>query len=230
MRVSQPLYHRIRVALATERFVVIDKPAGLLSVPGKGEANQVCAAAWAREAFGAAGPVVVHRLDMDTSGLLVLARDAAAQRELSAQFERREVEKAYVAVVEGHVPAQGGRAVAPMRLDPERRPRQVVDPVHGRPAVTEWRLLAYEADRSRLELTPITGRTHQLRVHCAEPGAGGLLAPHADPAGRGFPIVGDVLYGGVERDAPRLLLHAARLVFTDPATGRRVEVESAPEF
>jgi tRNA pseudouridine32 synthase / 23S rRNA pseudouridine746 synthase len=203
----------------TERFVVIDKPPGLLSVPGKGDENQDCAAARVRAMFpDATGPLVVHRLDMDTSGLLIVALDADAQRELSMQFERREVEKSYTALVDGMVPAESGTIDVPIRMDPTNRPFQVIDPSHHRPAVTCFRVLSYETDRTRLELIPETGRTHQLRVHCAHMG-------HA--------ILGDVLYGPQPRtaeSAPRLMLHAAMLGFTDPATGRRIRVERAAGF
>lgn len=231
------------------RFVVVDKPAGMLSVPGKdrghGE-NQDCVAArvprLVHEASGgrvsATGPLVVHRLDMDTSGLLVLGLDADAQRALSGQFERRTVSKAYTAVVlhdeQGRgLPAERGEVTAAMRPDLDNRPMQIVDDVprvdgdgksaedkggHGRPAHTVWRLLAIEPDRSRVELVPITGRTHQLRVHMAH---------------IGHPIAGDVLYGAQPRTreaSARLLLHASMLEFSHPQTGERVSVESRCPF
>ena len=209
----------MRIVHTTERYVVVDKPAGLLSVPGKGEANKDCVPARVREMFPAAtGPLVVHRLDMDTSGLLVLGLDAEAQRELSAQFERREVEKAYVAVVDGIVGCESGTIDAPIRPDEWNRPYQVVDRSHRRPAVTCYKVLGYETERTRLELIPQTGRTHQLRVHCAT---------------IGHPILGDVLYGPqpqTSEGAERLLLHAAVLGFTEPGTGRRVRFESRAVF
>lgn len=210
----------IRIAIRGDRFVVVDKPSGVLSVPGKGEQKQACVASWVRERFAAAGgPLIVHRLDMDTSGLMVLGLDAEAQRELSAQFEARTVEKRYTALVEGRVEREAGVLDAPMRLDVARRPYQVVDFNQGRTALTRYRVLAYEVDRTRLSLVPETGRTHQLRVHCAHAGRGGL----------GHAIVGDVLYGHAE-PGQRLMLHASYLAFTDPGTGRRVEVESAAAF
>lgn len=200
------------------RWVVIDKPAGLLSVPGKGADKQDCAASRVRAAFShAAGPLVVHRLDMDTSGLLLLGLDADAQRDLSRQFEQREVEKSYIALVEGVPPGEAGEIDAPMRLDVERRPYQIVDWAQGKPARTRWAVTAIEADRTRLKLWPLTGRTHQLRVHCAH---------------IGHPIVGDVLYGsGVEGGGEgRLMLHAAELVFRDPTDRSEVRVASAAGF
>jgi tRNA pseudouridine32 synthase / 23S rRNA pseudouridine746 synthase len=207
-----------RIVLASERFVVVDKPTGMLSVPGKGPEKQDCVAARVRAGFPrATGPLIVHRLDMETSGLLVLGLDADAQRELSGQFERRETEKTYIALLDGSVVQDEGEIRLPMRLDIERRPFQVVDQVHGRQAVTRYRVLSREIDRTRVEFTPLTGRTHQLRVHAA--------------AGLSCPIVGDVLYGrdgGVGGE--RLMLHASFLAFVDPGTGRRVEVQSPPPF
>lgn len=207
------------IAYQTDRFVVIDKPPGLLSVPGKGDDNQDCAAARVRAMFPAAtGPLVVHRLDMDTSGLLIVALDPDAQRDLSMQFERREVEKSYTALVDGAVDLESGTIDIPIRMDPANRPYQVVDRSHHRPAITCYKVLSYETDRTRLELIPQTGRTHQLRVHCAH---------------LGHPILGDVLYGPQPRtgeSAPRLMLHAAMLGFTDPATGRRIRVQRPAPF
>lgn len=201
------------------RWVVIDKPAGLLSVPGKGADKQDCAAARVRAAFPAAtGPVVVHRLDMDTSGLLLFALDEDAQRRLSGQFEGRTVAKAYTALVSGMPPAETGVIDVPMRADIERRPYQVIDPVQGRRAVTRWTVLALETDRTRMRLAPETGRTHQLRVHCAY---------------IGHPILGDVLYGPQPETAEareRLMLHASELEFDDPTDGSRVVVSSAAPF
>lgn len=209
----------LEIVHRTDRLVVVDKPASLLSVPGKGEENQDCAASRVRAMIpGATGPMVVHRLDMDTSGLLIVALDAEAQRHLSMQFEQREVEKSYTALVDGMVPAERGTIDVPVRMDPDNRPYQITDPSHHRSAITDFRVLSYETDRTRLELTPLTGRTHQLRVHCAH---------------IGHPILGDVLYGPQPRTgelAHRLMLHAAMLVFTDPQTGRRTRVELAPSF
>ena len=219
-------------------WAAIDKPPGVLSVPGKGPENALSCASWARERFpDATGPITVHRLDMDTSGILLLALNAGAHRELSMQFERREIDKEYVAIVQGHLSAERGLIDAPMRADVDRRPYQIIDLDRGSPSQTLYRLLAYEPDRSRVALTPLTGRTHQLRVHCAH---------------IGHPIVGDVLYSSNANDevpsaapslaldsatdgvytpsAERLMLHARRVVFTDPSTGTRVEISSTPPF
>lgn len=193
----------------------MEKPARVLSVPGKGAEKQVCVASWVRGRFPAAtGPLVVHRLDMDTSGLMVLALDAEAQRDLSRQFEERRTEKAYVAVVAGRVEGEAGEINAPMRLDVERRPVQIIDPVQGREAVTRWKVIGREGDTTRLRLEPVTGRTHQLRLHCAHIG-------HA--------ILGDVLYGDGQ-SAERLMLHAAELAFHEPSDSAMVRVESPAPF
>lgn len=203
-----------RILVHTARYVVVDKPSGMLSVPGKGEANQDCVAARLRAKFlSATGPLIVHRLDMDTSGLMVVALDADAHRELSRQFEQREVRKHYIAIVSGH-PSLYGVIDAPMRLDVDRRPIQIIDPIQGRPARTEYRVLETSDDASRIELTPITGRTHQLRLHMAH---------------IGHPILGDPFYG-TRDSAPRLMLHASYLAFTDPDGGTPRAYESPPPF
>ncbi len=209
-----------RIVFAGPRYAVVDKPAWMLSVPGKGPDKQDCVASRIAAMFpGATGPLVVHRLDMETSGLLVLGLDPGAQRELSRQFEARLVEKSYTALVDGLVEPEHGTIVLPMRPDRARRPLQLIDPERGRDAATHWRVLAREIDRTRVEFRPITGRTHQLRVHAATP---------SDRGGLGHPIIGDGLYGGPP--AERLMLHAGRLSFLDPDSGRCVEFESPAPF
>lgn len=209
---------------ASPRFVVVEKPAWMLSVPGKGPDKQDCVAARIAARFPhARGPLIVHRLDMETSGLMVLGLDEEAQRDLSRQFEERVVEKQYTALLSGEATpgtrdlvgeADSGEISLPLRADIERRPIQIVDHVHGREAVTRWRVLARETDRVRVLFEPLTGRTHQLRVHAA--------------AGLGRPIIGDLLYGGEQ--AERLMLHASRLSFLEPGTRTRVEFESRVPF
>ena len=206
---------------ATDRYVVIDKPSGLLSVPGIGPHKQDCAVARVRAMFPRSeGPLVVHRLDMETSGLLVFGLDADAQRELSGQFERRVPSKSYVALVDGVLDADEGRIDLPMRPDVANRPWQMIDHIHGRGAVTMFRVMAREIDRTRVRLEPVTGRAHQLRLHAAT---------MRHQGGLGAPILGDPLYGDATA-APRLMLHAARLSFLDPATEARVEFESPVPF
>jgi tRNA pseudouridine32 synthase / 23S rRNA pseudouridine746 synthase len=179
-----------------ERLIAVDKPAGLLSVPGRGPDKQDCALARVQAVHPEA--LVVHRLDQATSGILLFARTAAAQRELSIAFEKRQVTKRYQAIVWGEVSATlGGQGLIdlPLAADWPNRPRQQVNLLTGRPSQTRWTLLSKGPGQSRLLLEPITGRAHQLRVH--------LLA-------LGHPIVGDALYDP-ERPFPRLLLHAAGL-------------------
>ncbi|HYE62238.1 MAG TPA: RluA family pseudouridine synthase [Phycisphaerales bacterium] len=195
--------------------MVVDKPSGLLSVPGKGEHKQDCVPARVRAMFlHATGPLVVHRLDMETSGLLVLGLDPDAQRDLSGQFERRETSKKYIALLRGDLPTDHGQVSMPIRPDIDNRPHQIIDPVHGRPSLSHYRVLSRETDRTRVEFVPITGRSHQLRVHAAW--------------GLRHPIIGDVLYGDGEGE--RLMLHASELGFKDPETGRWVEVRSPVPF
>lgn len=209
-------------------LLVIDKPAGLLAVPGRGEDKQDCLSRRVQAQWP--GALVVHRLDQATSGLMVFARHPEAQRRLSRAFERREVVKHYVALVHGRVVEEAGTIDLPLAPDWPQRPRQQVNPERGRPALTRWKRLAHttrdpgagkahpsETDAiTRLQLEPLTGRTHQLRVH--------LQAI-------GHPIVGDRLYGPSEGPpAPRLMLHAAALALPHPATGEPLVLESASPF
>jgi tRNA pseudouridine32 synthase/23S rRNA pseudouridine746 synthase len=207
----------LQVLHVDDALLVVDKPAGLLAVPGRGADMQDCLAARAVAHWPDA--LVVHRLDMATSGLMLLARGAAAQRSLSMAFAAREVHKRYIAVVSGWTTEEAGSITLPLAADWPNRPLQKVDTLFGKPALTQWRVLVrdLELQRTRLELEPVTGRTHQLRVH--------LQAI-------GHPIVGDRLYAPAElqADAPRLLLHASRLDFAHPVTGLRLSFDSAPPF
>ncbi|RKH65975.1 RluA family pseudouridine synthase [Corallococcus llansteffanensis] len=197
-------------------LVIIDKPCGLLSVPGRDAAlsDSVLTRLRARHPH-ATGPLLVHRLDLDTSGLLVAALDARTHAALQRQFLHRDVDKRYVALIDGPVQGVTGTITLPLRVDLDDRPRQIVDPVHGKPAVTDWEVLHREAGRTRVAFHPRTGRTHQLRVHAAH------------PLGLGAPIVGDPLYGHADR---RLFLHAEGLSFVHPATGQRVAFTRAAPF
>lgn len=207
--------HELRVVYEDARLVVVEKPEGLLSVRGTDPTGPTVHSLISARYPQATGPLIVHRLDLDTSGLMVLALDAEANRLLQAQFIQRSVEKRYVALVEGLVAGEEGEVSLPLRVDLEQRPRQLVDHVHGRPALTRWRRLGFEEGRTRLELIPHTGRTHQLRVHCA----------HED--GLGHAMVGDRLYGAPA--TTRLHLHAATLAFDHPS-GHRLRFESKPPF
>ena len=190
------------------QMLVLDKPPGLLSVPGRTEPD--CLATRAQALWPDAR--VVHRLDQATSGVWVMARGLAAQRALSLAFEQRRVHKTYVAVVEGEVAGESGSINLPLRVDWPNRPRQIVDPQQGKPALTHWRVLERGHGTTRLQLEPVTGRSHQLRVH--------LQA-------LGHPIVGDDLYG---MPGPRLLLHAQALQLPHPDDGRSMHFESAVPF
>jgi tRNA pseudouridine32 synthase/23S rRNA pseudouridine746 synthase len=205
------------VVYEDQDLIVVDKPSGMLSVPGKTAVSSVVELLDAH--FGnSARALSVHRLDQATSGLLVVAKHPDAQRELQRMFENRMVEKRYLALIEGNLPADTpheGTIDLPLRPDLDDRPRQLVDPDNGKEAVTEYELLSRTDARVRLLLTPHTGRTHQLRVHCA----------HTD--GLAVPILGDELYG---TKSTRLHLHASSLCFTHPRTGERLSFRSDPPF
>ena len=200
-----------------EQLLVLEKPAGLLAVPGRGEDKQDCLSLRAQALWPDA--LVVHRLDMATSGLFVMGRGLAMQRRLGRAFAERAVDKLYVAVVAGTMDAAAGVIDLPLGRDWPSRPLQKVDPQHGRPSTTCWRVLDADAGAAttRLALQPLTGRTHQLRVH--------LQAI-------GHPIAGDALYAppAVRALASRLLLHASALRFVHPGTGEPLAFESAPPF
>ena len=196
-----------------EAIVVIDKPAGLLAVPGRGEAGRDNAAS--RLQSICADALVVHRLDMATSGLLLFARGATVQRQLSAAFAARQVHKRYVAVVHGVLDADSGEISEPLAADWPNRPRQIVDRDKGKPSLTRWRVLDRNAATTRLDLEPVTGRSHQLRVH--------LLSI-------GHPICGDPLYGALPPAAPRMLLHACELSLAHPCSGVALSFASAAPF
>jgi tRNA pseudouridine32 synthase/23S rRNA pseudouridine746 synthase len=197
-------------------LLVLDKPAGLLCVPGRGEDMQDCLSARAQRQWPDAR--VVHRLDMATSGLVLMARSAPMQRLLGDAFAARQVRKGYEAIVDGLLPASPDWSLidAPLAADWPRRPLQKIDPA-GKPSRTHWRALASSRDATHVLLEPLTGRTHQLRVHLAS---------------IGHPILGDALYGdaGVQARAPRLLLHASALGFVHPVTQQDLRFESKPDF
>jgi tRNA pseudouridine32 synthase/23S rRNA pseudouridine746 synthase len=198
----------LTVLYADEALLVLNKPAGLLSVPGRGEDKQDCLSVRVQRLYPDA--LIVHRLDMATSGLLVMGRGAAAQRALNEAFASRAVTKRYIAIVDGLV-APGADSWSsidlPIVVDWPNRPRRIIDPQHGKPSQTRWRLLSHNlaAATSRVELEPVTGRSHQLRVH--------LLA-------MGHAIAGDALYASprVLAMSDRLLLHAQEIGLKHPVT------------
>ena len=211
---AQPGFEPVHV---DAHCIVAIKPSGLLAVPGLGERGQDCLAARVQAEF--ADALVVHRLDMSTSGLMLFARGAAAQRALSIAFAARAVHKRYVAVVDGQVQSAQGEIDLPLAADWPNRPRQKVDRDAGKPSLTRYRVLALDAERNttRVELEPVTGRAHQLRVH--------LLAI-------GHPIVGDALYAPphAQAKAERLLLHASALRFAHPDSGKPLSFDSTAPF
>lgn len=182
-------------------LLVACKAAGLLAVPGRGADKQDCLSARIQQDFPDA--LVVHRLDMSTSGLIVFARGTEIQRRLSQMFRDHEIAKRYVAVVSGRMESATGEVNLPIFADWPNRPLRKIDANLGKPSLTRYQVLSHDADTTRVELEPVTGRTHQLRVHMAA---------------IGHPILGDALYGDTAC-APRLLLHACSLSFTHPLSG-----------
>ena len=202
---------------ADHALLIVNKPSGLLSVPGRGADKQDCLITRVQTEYPDA--LIVHRLDCDTSGLLVLARGKAMHRELSILFQSRQVEKQYVAVVDGELALDAGEIDLPLIVDWPNRPLHKVDFENGKPSLTRYRVLAYTANGnySRLALTPETGRTHQLRVHMKA---------------LGHPILGDSLYADpiTRTKADRLLLHAEYLAFTHPGSGKPLSFLQAADF
>lgn len=213
--------HQLHCHFEDEHLLVLEKPSGLLCVPGRGPDKQDCLSTRALQIWPDA--LVVHRLDQPTSGLVLMARNAKAQRALSQAFAERHVLKTYVAVVQGDVATQDEPTASawsaidlPIAADWPRRPLRVIDHQYGKASTTHWRKalgIAMEG-ASRLELQPLTGRTHQLRVHLAA---------------IGHPILGDALYGDAG-SALRLLLHASELGFNHPASGESLKFSSAAAF
>ena len=196
------------------QIVVVDKPAGLLSVPGKGEHLADCLLERLRAVFPEV--LLVHRLDRDTSGVMVFALTPHAQRHLGLQFEKRQAKKSYVARLQGRLEPRSGTVDLPLIVDWENRPRQMVDHANGRAAVTDWRVLRHDGDTTRVRLGPKTGRSHQLRVHM-------LSLGHA--------ILGDPLYAeGAARDYSRMMLHSEELRIKHPDGGQSLKFRAPPEF
>ncbi len=196
-----------------EWLVVVDKPAGMLSVPGKGDMDSVYGRL--RERYPhATGPLIVHRLDMATSGLILAAKDKETHRQLQSLFETRKIKKRYTAILEGETETDEGRIELPLCLNPLDRPRQMVSD-EGKPAVTLYKVRKRENGNTWIDFYPLTGRTHQLRLHAAH------------PQGLNHPITGDELYG---HKADRMYLHAAELDFIHPATHKELHIVREAEF
>ncbi|WP_044410693.1 RluA family pseudouridine synthase [Thiomicrospira microaerophila] len=196
-------------------IIILNKPSGLLSVPGKSEQHKHCVLSYIHLTHPDA--LIVHRLDMDTSGLLLLARNKASHRNLSIQFQDRQVHKMYFACCAGQIEEPEGEIQLPMRCDWERRPRQIIDFTHGRHAQTRWQLIKQHTDHFSVALYPITGRSHQLRLHMKS---------------LGHPILGDNFYSDRKSFtmADRLMLHAQKLTFQHPTTHEFITIENKAAF
>lgn len=205
----------IKTIYRDDDIVVISKPSGMLSVKGKEDIQSV--EEWAEKRFPMAeGPIIVHRLDQDTSGLMVLALTKEAHKSLQKQFENHTIEKKYIAVLKGNLKNNSGEISLPLMADISNRPMQYIDP-EGLPAVTQYRVIKKTRYRTRVEFTPLTGRTHQLRVHSSS------------KQGLNCPIIGDRLYSD-KKDKSRLLLHAEFLSFVHPTSGKKVSYTDAAPF
>lgn len=199
---------------ADHEVLGVAKPHGLLSVPGKGAHLSDCLLTRVQAVYPQA--LLVHRLDRDTSGIMVFALTPHAQRHLGLQFEKRQVRKTYVARVWGRLAEKTGTVDLPLIVDWPNRPRQMVDHENGKPAVTDWRVQRQGENETRLRLFPKTGRSHQLRVHCQA---------------MGHPILGDPFYAtGPARDFPRLMLHSESLRFRHPDGGKGMEFKAKSPF
>lgn len=211
---DQPPYAELEIVYEDPWLVVVNKPAGMLSAPGKGDNRSV--GQWAAHRYPeATGPLIVHRLDMATSGLLLIAKTKEVHQNLQAQFKNRTVKKRYIALVDGVPPCDKGTVSLPLCPDPLDRPRQIVSEKFGKPALTDYHVLSRQADYTRIAFYPLTGRTHQIRVHAA----------HA--LGLNCPIVGDSLYG---KASDRLYLHAECIEFRHPATNQTLSIEKLAGF
>lgn len=207
---------QLNICFEDDHLLVVNKPSGVLSQPGKTVDGSI--ATLARNSYpNANGPMLVHRLDMDTSGLLILTKSRASHRHLQQQFEHRQISKRYVAILSKAPAGQGGCIRLPLRLDVDNRPVQIVCFEHGKAAQTLWHreLASADSTGTRVVFKPITGRTHQLRVHAAH------------SAGLNAPIVGDRLYGC---ESSRLLLHADQITFTHPVSDQRMQLSCPAPF
>lgn len=217
-----PFIMGLEILYRDKDIVVINKPSGLLSVPGKGEEKQDCAESRVRNLFpDAPKQCAVHRLDMETSGILILALNAESHRILNEEFAAGLVRKKYIALLDGILYGKPeGRTELPFRLDTENRPHQIYDAVNGKIGITEWKKIGVEKRLTRIEFSPFTGRTHQLRLAASCP---------AELGGLGIPIKGDSLYG-LCKEGERLMLHAAEIDFFHPISGEKIHLTCRPDF
>ncbi|MBP9794309.1 MAG: RluA family pseudouridine synthase, partial [Flavobacterium sp.] len=204
----------IEIVYEDESIAVINKPAEFLSVPGKQISDSVYERMKIRYPE-ATGPIIVHRLDMSTSGIMLIAKTEAAYLNLQRQFIKRTIKKCYEALLDGEIATKSGFIDLPLRVDLDDRPRQLVCYEYGKPAQTNWEIISIENGKTRVHFYPITGRTHQLRVHASH------------PLGLNTPIVGDDLYG---TKANRLHLHAKSITFIHPINNQEMKIEVAAEF
>lgn len=205
---------KLNIVYEDQWLLIINKPAGMLSVPGK--ERQTSIYDLARKAYPEAdGPMIVHRLDMATSGLLIIAKDKKTHQHLQAQFKNRSIRKKYIALLDGIVPEDEGTIELSLCPNPLDRPRQMVDTQYGKPAITYYLVLERTDKYTRIALYPHTGRTHQLRVHAAH------------PSGLHCPIIGDELYGKKDK---RLYLHAESIEFTHPVNGQSMCITEKADF
>jgi len=211
-----PHFKTPEILLQDKDLIILNKPANLLSVPGRGPDKQDCLSARVQAQFPEA--LIVHRLDYDTSGIIVMALNKQAQSMMGKIFQERKITKIYHAIVAGHPKKESGSIDLPMRCDFERRPLQIIDHEQGKQALTHWRLMEhYSNNTSRIELIPHTGRSHQLRLHMQS---------------IGHPIIGDNLYGSDSTDSihSRLMLHATQLEFKHPITNQTLTINCPSEF
>lgn len=205
---------KLPIVFEDDHIIVVNKPSSFLSVPGKTISDSVYSRI--KEQYPeATGPLIIHRLDMSTSGILLLAKTKDAHKYIQYQFIHRTIDKTYIALLNGELEKDAGLIDLPLRTDIDDRPRQLVCYEHGKPAQTEFKVLSTKKGKTRIQFHPITGRTHQLRVHAAH------------SLGLNMPIVGDDLYG---TKADRLHLHAASITFKHPDSKELMTIDVAPDF
>lgn len=212
----------LEILYCDKDLVVVNKPSGLLSVPGKGEDKKDCVEARLRRLFSQAPEQpAVHRLDMETSGILICALNPEAHRNLNEQFAAGQVHKKYIALLDGILHGKPeGRTELPFRLDTDNRPHQIYDKINGKIGITEWKKIGVFSGLTRIEFSPLTGRTHQLRLAASCP---------VEKGGLGIPIAGDSLYGTCH-EGQRLMLHASEINFRHPVSGREMHITCEPDF